>query len=287
MMVALASPPPSHMVWSPKRPLVRSSSLSSVAISLPPEAPSGWPRAMAPPLGFTSSMFGWCSFSHASTTEAKASLISTASMSSSVNLARSSTVVVAGIGPVSIVTGSTPARAKAWKRARGRRPSAFAFSSLITSTADAPSVICEEFPAVVVVHRHRHDLVLEAALRGGRRCSPVAPHRVGVELLARDAPLIRDHLGPDALALQPAVPVLGVAGHHARAEGEAVLAHDRRAHGGVGHGLDAGRDRNVVGPGHHALGGEVQRLLGGAALAVDGRGGNRAGPPSGQPPVAA
>ena len=77
---------------------------------------------MAPPLGFTISMLGWCSFSQASTTEAKASLISTASMSSSVSLARSSTVVVAGIGPVSIVTGSTPASAKAWKRARGRRP---------------------------------------------------------------------------------------------------------------------------------------------------------------------
>src|SRR5271154_2778843 len=64
---------------------------------------------MAPPLGLTSSMLGWCSFSHASTTEAKASLISTASMSSSVNLARSNTVVVAGGGPVSIVTGATPA----------------------------------------------------------------------------------------------------------------------------------------------------------------------------------
>ena len=69
-------------------------------------------------VGVDSSMFGWCSFSQARTTEAKASLISTASMSSIVSLARSSTVVVAGIGPVNMVTGSTPANAKAWKRAR-------------------------------------------------------------------------------------------------------------------------------------------------------------------------
>ena len=56
--------------------------------------------------------------------------------------------MVAGIGPVSMVIGSTPATAKAWKRARGVSPSAFAFSSLMISTAEAPSVIWEELPAV-------------------------------------------------------------------------------------------------------------------------------------------
>ena len=45
------------------------------------------------------------------------------------------------MGPVSIMTGSTPARAKVWNRARGVRPSALAFSSLMISTAAAPSVI--------------------------------------------------------------------------------------------------------------------------------------------------
>ena len=78
--------------------------------------------AMAPPFTFTRSMSAWSSFSHASTTEANASLISTRSMSSIVILAFSSTVRVAGMGPVSIVTGSTPAREKAWKRARGVSP---------------------------------------------------------------------------------------------------------------------------------------------------------------------
>ena len=53
-----------------------------------PEQPSGCPRAMAPPFTLTRPMSGWRSFSHASTTEAKASLISTRSMSSIVRPAR-------------------------------------------------------------------------------------------------------------------------------------------------------------------------------------------------------
>ncbi len=57
---------------------------------------------------------------------------------------------MAGMGPVSMVTGSTPARAKAWNRARGVRPRALAFSSLMMRTAAAPSVICDELPAVTL-----------------------------------------------------------------------------------------------------------------------------------------
>ena len=57
--------------------------------------------------------------------------------------------------------------------------------------------------------------------------------------------------------------------------------------GVVGHGLDAGGDRDVVGAGHHALGGEVEGLLRRTALAVDGRGGHRLGPPGGEHGVAA
>ncbi len=60
----------------------------------------------------------------------------------------SSTRLVAGIGPVSMMTGSTPARAKVWNRARGVRPRAAAFSSLMISATDAPSVICELLSAV-------------------------------------------------------------------------------------------------------------------------------------------
>src|SRR5918992_418092 len=41
MMVALAMPPPSHIVWRPYRPPVRSSSCSRVAMSLAREHPGG------------------------------------------------------------------------------------------------------------------------------------------------------------------------------------------------------------------------------------------------------
>ena len=103
---------------------------------------------MAPPFTLTLLMSGRCSFSHASTTGANASLISTRSIWSRVIFARSSTLVVAGIGPVSMNTGSTPARAKEWKRAFGVRPRRLAASSLVTSMAAAPSLICDELPAV-------------------------------------------------------------------------------------------------------------------------------------------
>ncbi len=47
-----------------------------------------------------------------------------------------------------------------------------------------------------------------------------------------------------------------------------------------------GRDRDVVRARHHALGREVQRLLGRAALAIDRRRGHRFGPPGGEHRVA-
>ena len=53
-----------------------------VNTSRAPLMPSGWPKAMAPPLGLTLAGSAPVSFSQASTTGAKASLISTTSMSS-------------------------------------------------------------------------------------------------------------------------------------------------------------------------------------------------------------
>ena len=206
-------------------------------------------------------MSGWCSFSHASTTGANASLISTRSIWSSVIFARSSTLVVAGIGPVSISTGSTPASANVWKRARGLRPSSFAFSSLMTSTAAAPSVICDEFAAVITPSSLNAGFSVgelldrrvgtDALVAGERSRSPSSvvtstgrisrskrpssvaraarlcdSHRERVVGLARDAPLLGDELGRDALRNE-----VGVAARHHRAEREAVLAvGDRRAH---------------------------------------------------------
>ena len=216
-----------------------------------------WP----PPLTLTLAMSGWSSRSQARTTEANASLISTRSMSSRVSLARSSTVRVAGIGPVSIVTGSTPARANAWNRARGVRPRLVARSSLMMSTAEAPSVICDELPAVIFPPSglkagfslastsselsgrmpssavNSSSVSAPASSRTGtgtisfsNRPSAVAwaasrwrAHGELVELLTGDAPLVGDHLSPDALADQPAA--LLVALHHPGAEREPEVPH--------------------------------------------------------------
>ena len=55
---------------------------------------------------------------------------------------------MAGMGAVSIISGSSPDTANVWNRARGRRPCAWAYSSEVMSTAAAPSLICEALPAV-------------------------------------------------------------------------------------------------------------------------------------------
>ena len=54
------------------------------------------------------------------------------------------------MGAVSMRIGESPANANEMKRARGVSPSSLAFSAEATSTADAPSEICDEFPAVTV-----------------------------------------------------------------------------------------------------------------------------------------
>ena len=83
-------------------------------------------------------------------TGANASLISTKSMSEIDILLRSSSFAVAGIGPSSIFTGSHPTVVWSMIRARGVTPSCSAFSRDISSTAAAPSEICELLPAVIL-----------------------------------------------------------------------------------------------------------------------------------------
>lgn len=80
--------------------------------------------------------------------EEKASLISTTSSWSTARPARASALRVAGIGPMRPMTRSTPTVAKLRTRASGDRPCRAAKSSLVTSTAAAPSVNGDEVPAV-------------------------------------------------------------------------------------------------------------------------------------------
>jgi hypothetical protein len=69
-------------------------------------------------------------------------------MSASVNPVFSSAYAVAGIGAVSINTGSSPRTLKWWMRARGVTPRSFTARSDITSSAAAPSEICDATAAV-------------------------------------------------------------------------------------------------------------------------------------------
>jgi hypothetical protein len=103
---------------------------------------------MAPPLtlSFSSGMFR--SFWNFRTTDANASFSSNRSMSSTVRPARSSTLRVAGVGPVSMMTGSLPLVAVATMRARGVNPCEVPALSLPTSTSAAPSTMPELLPPV-------------------------------------------------------------------------------------------------------------------------------------------
>src|SRR5581483_1522527 len=147
--VAVPSPPPQHMVTSPRSPPLRSSSWRSVVRRRAPVDPSGWPSAIAPPLTFTFSTSGSSSRSHAAMTDANASLISIRSRSAIVIPFRSRILRVAGIGPVSISTGSTPTVVWSTMRARALTPSRSAFARDISSTAEAPSETCDALPAVI------------------------------------------------------------------------------------------------------------------------------------------
>ena len=212
--------------------------------------------------------------------------------------ARSSTLVVAGIGPVSIITGSTPASAKVWKRARGVRPSSFAFSSLMieqrrravgdldrvrrgdhavglerglqlgraspsTSRGGCPRRSRHQLGAVLAVHLDRDDLPVEPAL-GGRRRGALVRLTEKRSLSSR----LMFHFSAISSAEMPCGHEVRVALEHLRPERHAAR-HERRAHRHPAHVLDARGDHDVVRAGHHALGREVRGLLGGSALAVD------------------
>ena len=70
--------------------------------------------------------------------------------------------------------------------------------------------------------------MLEATFGGRLGGATVALGGERVEVLARDAPLVGDHLGADALVLQSAHGL--VARQDARPEGEAGVLADRGAH---------------------------------------------------------
>src|SRR3984893_17097830 len=175
MIVATPMPPPMHSVISARRALRRSSSSTMVPAIIAPVAPSGWPIAMAPPLTFSFSSGMSRSFWNFSTTDAKASLSSNRSMSSTVRPARSSTLRVAGVGPVSMMTGSEPLVAVATMRARGVNPCDWPALSLPTSTNAAPSTDPGLFAAGVNVFDLLDPVILlqRPVVEAAHRADPV------------------------------------------------------------------------------------------------------------------
>ena len=236
-----------------------------------PVAPSGWPSEMPPPFGLMSSQRSSSPASCANCSDDRRERL--------VHLDHRHVVPrqpgarerlrarlrVAVQHPVRVDAGEAERRRSA-PAARAR--AATQPPRDVTSTAAAPSQICDELPAVTlpsgrnagfkrrerlrrrvatrrlvhaderadvrVRHLDRDDLVLEAPLvdRGDR--APVRLERVRVELLAREAPLLGDHLGRDPL--RDDLPAL----EQLVREVAAVRAHrDARHH------LDARRDDDV------------------------------------------
>mmetsp|Transcript_103308 Transcript_103308/g.289463 ORF Transcript_103308/g.289463 Transcript_103308/m.289463 type:complete len:207 (-) Transcript_103308:599-1219(-) len=145
MSVAFAVPPPSQIARRPYLPRRRSSSCTSVVINLQPVPPRGCPSAMAPPFTLTLSKLPPVKFfAHASGTGAKASFTSTTSSCSGRTPALRKASAVAGTGPSSMTTGSSPTTAMATTLAFARKPNFCKPRSLQMSTADAPSQTCED-----------------------------------------------------------------------------------------------------------------------------------------------
>ncbi len=109
------------------------------------------------------------------------------------------------------------------------------------------------------------DLGVEAAGVPGLGGLVVGGDGEGVHPLPGERPLGGDQLGADALRNES----LKVAGGDAGAEGVRAGRHVG-PHGHPAHRLDPAGDDEIVRPGHDALRGEVDGLLGGTALAVHG-----------------
>ena len=76
---------------------------------------------------------------------------STRSIWSMVSPAYFMAFLVAGTGPRPITWGFTPATPNPIIRAKGSRPNARAFSSLMTKMALTPSLVGDEFPGVMTI----------------------------------------------------------------------------------------------------------------------------------------
>ena len=302
-MVALAWPPPSHMVCRPYLAPVARMWCTSVVMIRAPLPPRGWPRAIAPPFGFSRAGSAPVSASHARGTGAKASLTSKTPMSSigqAAALEREGSGgdragqhdhrVIAddhgGVHPRDrrkaelgrLLAGGDQqgGRAVGYLRAVGRGdravlPEGGLELGELVQRATSPHALVG-LDAGAVGGGDRGDLGGEPSLVLGDGGLLVRGEAELVELAAAEAPPVNDHFRADPLVR----PLAGIALEETGAERH--LARGRHAHRHPAHGLDAAGDDHVIVAGHHAGGGEADRLLRGAALPVEGDAGDRLGP---------
>src|SRR5919112_571426 len=149
-LAAMPMPPPMHSVTRPYWPPVRARWCRILTVRTAPVAPMGCPSATAPPTGLSFSSGTSSSRPTAIAMEEKASFASTASRSSTLRPAFFRAMREAGIMPVPMTDGSTPATAAETSLPATGRPSSPAFLSLETSIMEAPSLMPLALAAVTV-----------------------------------------------------------------------------------------------------------------------------------------
>ena len=179
-MPAAPCPMPTHMVTMPYFSLWRRSACTTVAERMAPVAPSGWPSAMAPPMGLTLAGSSPRVFITASDCAAKASFSSIQSSASCLRPAFFSAAGMASIGPMPMMCGGTPRAAKLTKRASGVRPKRLTAASLARINAPAPSLVWLLLPAVTLPRAANtgRSLARPSRLASGRGPSSMSTVRV-------------------------------------------------------------------------------------------------------------
>jgi hypothetical protein len=109
-----------------------------------------------------------------------------------------------------------------------------------------------------------------------------------IQLLALELIFLGDHLGAHELAEHGhAEFLLDAFGEGAGADAVLGREHEGQAHRHARHRFHTSRDHHVLRAAHHRLRRELHRLLGGAALPVDGDGGHALRKPGGKDGIAA
>src|SRR3954453_10401595 len=170
---------------SPSRRRISNAAVSRIRAPL---APIGWPSATAPPFGVTIASSTPSMRVACTVTPANASLISTTSRSSVVAPIRFNAFSSASAGTVCSDANRSADIPYASIRATGVSPSRRTAPSLATTTAHAPSLICDALPAVTVpssVNAGRsvasRSTVVSARMPSSRSTTSGSPLRCGTE----------------------------------------------------------------------------------------------------------